>query len=224
MKNTLFLTVTNREPVREFQMMATELRQRGALFQRAHGWSDIAAARSVALSVACNNLREHPHLDVVLCLDDDMAMQPETAEELVSVARLSGEACSGVYGAAPEADMQPGTTAIAGRKMTAAELERTGKRGTRWLMGMGCMAIPAALLLKLEQESRPFMLRQTQLREFTWSAVEGQEWLSEDYRLSLRLGGVRLLPLEVGHKKSILLWPDAETIAEIRALDAEGQS
>lgn len=221
MKNTLIVTVSNREPVREFQTTVDELRRLGALYQKAPGWSDIAQARAVALSISCNILRDRPDRDVLLCIDDDMCMQPETAQDLVNVARLSGEACSGVYAAA-EHDGQSGT--IAGRRMTAPELERTGKPGNRWLMGMGCMAIPAALLLKVEQESRPFQLRGQTLREMTWSAVEGAEWCSEDYRFCLRLGGVRVLPLAVGHKKPYVLWPDPATLDEIRELDAAGQS
>jgi len=211
-KNTLVVMTTNRTPVPEFEQMIAALRAAGAAYLPCPGWTDVARGRSVALSSACDVLRQHVgRADVVLMMDDDMAMEPAGAQMLVSAARLSGEPCSAVYATAEIREGQHG-------QLAGTRLE--GQPG-RWLMGLGCLAIPAGVLLELERTSEPFALEQPgaapiQYREFTWSRADGGRWVSEDYRLCLRLGGVRLLPIPCGHKKAIMLWPDDATLAEVR--------
>ena len=215
MDKTLIVTLAGRQQeVPEFKQTLQALRSRGAIYQACPGWSDVAEGRSVALSIACNILREMPDRNLVLCLDDDMAAQPSDVQDLINAARLSGEACSAVYASgSEEEDRTQGK--LAGCQMP-------GKPG-RWLVGLGCLAIPRDLLLRLEQESEPFKLRGQELREFTWSAAEKGEWWSEDYRLCSRLGGVRLLPIAVGHKKPYLLWPDDSTLVEVRRINEESE-
>jgi hypothetical protein len=84
-----------------------------------------------------------------------------------------------------------------------------------WLVGLGCLAIPRAVLLELEERSEPFEFMGQIYRAFTWSGAEDGEWIAEDYRLSMNLGGIHLCPLGVGHIKKGSIWPDAETLKEL---------
>jgi hypothetical protein len=84
-----------------------------------------------------------------------------------------------------------------------------------WLVGLGCVAIPRALLLELEERSESFELSGKFYRAFTWCGPEKGTWIAEDFRLSINLGGVHLCPLAVGHIKKGALWPDDETIERL---------
>ncbi len=222
MQHTLIVTLSNRAPVPEFDQTIALLRQLGAQYQLCPGWSDVSQGRSAALSAACYYLRKNgwptlptpgaglPERDMVLLMDDDMAINPGDVQLLVDSARASGVACSAVYAAA-DANVKEQRGSLAGCKLE-------GKPG-RWTMGLGCIAIPASLLLELELQSEKFEMRGQQFSEFTWSCAENGRWIAEDYRLCLRLGGVRLLPIQAGHKKAILLWPDDETLAEVARED-----
>jgi hypothetical protein len=163
------------------------------------GSSDVAFARCRALSWACETLREYPERDVVLMLDDDMEVPAETAQRLVDDARSLGRACSAVY-------------ATLNSKVAAA---RWHERPGLWLVGLGCVAIPRALLLELEERAESFEVNGRFYSAFTWSGPEDGSWIAEDFRLSKNLGGVRLCPLAVGHIKKGALWPDDETLARL---------
>jgi len=196
MKSTLVVMSSNREPEKQTRNTLQSLAKLGAMVLMETGSADVAFARCRALSWACEKLREYPARDVVLMLDDDMEVPAETALALADKARELGRACSAVY-------------ATLTAKVAASRWP--GHPGL-WLVGLGCIAIPRALLLALEQRSQSFELDDRSYRAFTWSGPENGSWIAEDFRLSINLGGVHLCPLPVGHIKKGALWPDDETI------------
>jgi hypothetical protein len=198
MKKTVLLMSSNREmekPTRESVKRLTAL---GAVFMLETGSACVGFARSRALSLACEQLRgAWSDRDVVLMLDDDMEFDSETAQLVVDKARELGRPTAAAY-------------ATITRKLAAARW----KNGL-WVVGLGCVAIPVPLLLELENKSESFEMNGKVYSAFTWSAPEHGEWLTEDYRLSQRLGGVHLMPLAVGHIKKGSIWPDDETLEKI---------
>lgn len=128
-----------------------------------------------------------------------MDVPAETAQALVAEARRTGRACSAVY-------------ATLSSKVAAV---RWPARPGLWLVGLGCIAIPRALLLDLEERSESFEVNGRFYSAFTWSGPEDGSWVAEDFRLSKNLGGVTLCPLAVGHIKKGALWPDDETLARL---------
>ncbi len=210
MKNTIVVMSSNREVEKQTQRTLQDLASLGAVLLLETGSADVAFARCRALSWACDKLREYPDRDIVLMLDDDMEVPPETAQELADKARELGRACSAVY-------------ATLTAKVAAA---RWPERPGLWLVGLGCVAIPRSLLLELEERSESFEMNGKFYSAFTWSGPERGGWISEDFRLSINLGGVHLCPLAVGHIKKGALWPDDETLEQLasgRRLAAAGQ-
>lgn len=209
MKNVLLLVSSNRELERTTAACVNELRRAGAQMILESGSSDVSQARNSALAAACEALRERPEFEVVLMMDDDMVCPIETAGELVKEAISSGYACSAAYATA--------AGKLAGSKWPPAKgAEWPEGLKVRWQVGLGCLAIPRDRLLELEQRAASYEIRGRVLSEFTWSRAENGEWIAEDFRLCRQLGGVRLLPLGVGHIKKGEIWPDDETLAAIR--------
>jgi hypothetical protein len=199
MKSTLIVMSSNREMEQATKDTVRNLSNAGAIRLMETGSSDVAFARCRALSWACEKLREFTDRDVVLMMDDDMEVPVEVAQLLADKARELGCACSACY-------------ATMTAKLAAAPWE---ERPGRWLVGLGCLAIPRALLLELEQRSEPFEFMDRTYRAFTWSGCENGAWISEDYRLSIKLGGVHLVPVGVGHVKKGTIWPDGDTIRRL---------
>lgn len=197
MKSTVVVMSSNRSMEPQTKETLNALAQKGANLLMESGSPDVAFARNRALSFACNYLRENPERRTVLMVDDDMQFPPETAQELVNKSRELGRACSAVY-------------ATISKKVAAARW----KPGL-WVVGLGCLAIPRELLLELEERSESFEMLGKFYTAFTWCGPSKGEWIGEDFRLSMNLGGVHLCPLPVGHIKKGSLWPDDETIAEL---------
>jgi hypothetical protein len=197
MKNTLIVMSTNREVEMRTQDSLAVLQRSGGLLMVERGSACVAFARCRALSLACELLHgAHSDRDVVLMVDDDMEIDLETAQQVVSAARSTGVATSAAYATV--------VSRLAGT--------RWKERPDRWLVGLGCLAIPTPVLLELEQESASFEMNGKAYSEFTWTGAEKGVWVGEDYRLSQRLGGVNLLPLGVGHIKKWRIAPDQETL------------
>ncbi len=199
MKNTIVVMSSNREIEAATKATLQNLTNLGAMVLLETGSADVAFARCRALSWACEKLREHPDRDAVLMLDDDMEVPADTAQALTDKARELGRACSAVY-------------ATLTAKVAAA---RWPDHPGLWLVGLGCVAIPRALLLELEEGSESFEVNGRFYSAFTWSGPESGNWIAEDFRLSKNLGGVHLCPLAVGHIKKGALWPDDETLAQL---------
>lgn len=199
MKTTIIVMSSNREIEAATKKSLQNLTDLGALVLLETGSSDVAFARCRALSWTCDTLREHPERDIVLMLDDDMDVPVETAQALAAEARRTGRACSAVY-----ATLRSKVAAV-----------RWSERPGLWLVGLGCIAIPRALLLGLEERSESFEINGRFYSAFTWCGPEDGSWIAEDFRLSKNLGGVTLCPLAVGHIKKGALWPDDETLARL---------
>src|SRR5258706_14412186 len=199
MKNTIVVMSSNREIERQTKSTLQDLANLGAMLLMETGSADVAFARCRALSWACEKLREYPERDVVLMLDDDMDVPADTAHPLTDRARELGRACSAVY-------------ATLTSKVAAA---RWPDHPGLWLVGLGCVAIPRALLLDLEERSESFEVNGRFYSAFTWSGPEGGNWIAEDFRLSKNLGGLELGPLAVGHIKKGALGPEDETLAHL---------
>lgn len=199
MRHTLLLISTNREMEQETRQVVQLCSQSGAQVMIESGSADVAYARNRALSFACDTLRNRPELETVLMVDDDMAFQLADAQRLIDRSRELVQAVSGVYAT----------------KTAHLAAQRWPEKPALWLVGLGCMAVPRVLLLELEQRSESFLTGTRRLYEFTWCRAEAGSWVAEDYRLSMRLGGVHLEPVALGHVKKGVLWPDEETIEAI---------
>lgn len=205
MENTIIVMSSNRELEKQTKSTLQDLTAAGALVLMETGSADVAFARCRALTWACETLRQHPERDVVLMIDDDMEVPLETAQTLADAARAGGRSCSAVY---------------ATLTANVAASRWPGHPGL-WMVGLGCLAIPRASLLELEQRAEPFDVAGRHYRAFTWCGPDKGNWIAEDYRLSMNLGGVRLCPLAVGHIKKGALWPDDETIAQLERTELE---
>lgn len=204
MKNTIVLLSTNRAIERRTEACIETAQGAGAAYLPHTGApADVACARNIGFSFACETLRSHTDRDVVLCVDDDMEFSLETAQELVDTARREGVGAGAVY-------------ATVARTVAAGPMK--GVPG-RFECGLGLLALPAHALLKLERESESFEMAARVYSEFTWCCAEDGLWIGEDYRLCRRLGGVLLLPLPAGHIKKQTLWPDAATLEAVRRGD-----
>jgi len=199
MKNTLIVMSSNREPEKQTRDALAELSSLGALVLIETGSADVTFARCRALTWACDVLRRHPERDTVLMLDGDMEVPAHVAQALVDTAREHGRACSAAY---------------ATLTSTVAASRWEGHPGL-WLVGLGCLAIPRALLLELESRAEVFSIRDMSYRAFTWCGPDRGSWIPEDYRLSINLGGALLCPLSVGHIKKGSIWPDENTLDQL---------
>lgn len=199
MKRTLLLISTNRDMEPETKQSVGLFQRNGAQVMLETGSADVAYARNRALSFACDHLRDFPETETILMMDDDMAVQLADAQRLIDRSRELGRAVSGAY-------------ATKTSKLAAA---RWPKHPGLWLVGLGCVAVPRALLLELEAVSESFESAGRFLTEFTWACAESGGWIAEDYRLSMQLGGVHMEPVPLGHVKKGVLWPDDETLASL---------
>lgn len=202
MKNTVIVVSTNRQIFEKTAVCIDRLTAAGARVLIQRGSACVAAARNIALSGACEYLRAHENVDTVLMVDDDMLFTLEHAVSVVAAARFNGVATSAMY-------------ATLVTTLAAMRLPRAASETQRWLTGLGFIAVPRALLLALEASSETFSFYKQPFREFTWACVEDGLWMSEDFRLTKRLGGAHLLPVAVGHLKTLPLYPDPHTIRAI---------
>lgn len=204
MKSTIVVCSHNRPIQAQTQLALRALMSAGALYLDQSGAADVALARCLALSGACDQLRSKPgQWDCVLMVDDDMVFSRQDAQALVDHARSTGVSAAAMYATLL------GTLAATRLRTPNGDLQR-------WATGLGLLAIPAFALLELEQRSEPFTFMDQPRRGFTWSQAAGGNFWSEDYTLTRRLGGVHLLPIGVGHLKTIPVYPDEATIACVR--------
>lgn len=199
MKGTIVVVSSNRGVGDTTADMIVGLRMLGAGYQLNRGVADVAFARNQALSWVCGVLREQPTRDMVLMLDDDIFAEPSVIQEVVTRARKMQEPCTAVY--------TTKESKIAGARLTS-------KPGY-WLFGLGCMAIPRAVLLELEARSESYEHDGRKYTAFCTTGPEQGVWIAEDFRLCLNLGGVRLLPIGVAHVKPWPLWPGKETLKKL---------
>lgn len=203
---------SNREIEQRTRACLVQASQQGAIILTQRGSSDVALARNIALMGACNKLRELGSArDTVLMVDDDMVWTPGAAQKLVSRSR-EGVAVSAIY-STYRADDE--TVSIAAQLIPNTRPKETWIRGS-WVTGLGFIAIPAELLLELEQNSETWLFREERRPAFTWAGPKYDRWWSEDYCLCERLGGVELNDVRVGHIKRVPLWPTDELVFDLR--------
>lgn len=200
------------------------------IYQR--GTTDVSLARNIALSMTCEILDKHSFLETALMFDDDMGWEPnehsnskfvyEDAQLLINMSREKKRPVSCVY------------------SNTADEICATPYKDG-WKTGLGFIAIPRDLLLKLREDSYAFDVRGQRVYEFTWSGVDKEtgdwqaeahrlverlgkkadvytEWNSSDHRLVRRLGGAIMhQQVVLGHVKERLLYPSKEAVARVLA-------
>ncbi len=204
MKKTLIVISSSRGWARELQHSIVAMQTAGAGLLEEFGSSCVTFARCRALSMACDALREYPERDAVLMVDDDMQIPLAVAQQLVDEARQHAQPCSAIYATQS--------------RTIAAEPRKDGL----WMTGCGALAIPRAALLELERRSPSFEMRGKAYTGFTSAGASGGRWMGEDFTLCANLGGVRLLPVAVGHVKPTPLWPDDETLTRMGLRIAEG--
>lgn len=212
MKSTLIVTSSNRHMEQETHDAIALMKRAGAYHVRQSQTADVTFARCHALTMACNAIREvgqNHKLDVVLMVDDDMEFTLDAAAELVQYARTVQRPASALY-------------VGINRRACATRWKLDGNGKQLYLVGLGLLAIPVPALLELEQVSPRFVYGTAdaekfgELTEFCISGNRDGLWLSEDFSLCERLGGVYLPGVEAGHRKTIALWPNATTLEELR--------
>lgn len=206
MKHVVLVTSSNRSPEKHTARLFSAIERAGGAHVKQDGSPDVAFARNMALTAACEVLRARVERSVVVMMDDDMIGPLDTVRELARRAIESGKACSGVYAT------QSGHLA-ATRWKEDGEQKRDSDGRMLWLVGLGILAIPRELLLTLDDMRPKFTYRGKMLTAFCGTGAENGEWWPEDYQLSRALGGVRLEPLGFGHIKKMPIWPDGETLS-----------
>lgn len=173
------------------------------------GISDTALARNITLTQAVQS-----EADVIVMVDDDMVIPPECMHKLIEIAHREQVPTSGLY--------------LTGKQQAAAyPLAELGDYlASRWVTGLGALAIPMPRLRELRDKSEVLRGDPDDVIEFCWSGAGAlphddpkakRRWLSEDYCLTLRLGGCILAPVGVGHQKTIALWPDEASLRNVKA-------
>lgn len=220
MKKTLMVISTNRGLHPETLEAVRACRNAGARLVQQHGASDVSLARNHALSMAKRALEldEGKDIDAILMIDDDMVFTLNDAQRLVDRIRETGAPASATYvqvgGALAASRMTPWCTVEEGEQ---PQPMRPGS----WHVGLGFVAFGAGALLELAADSNEFNLRGETCWEFTRSRAVAGDYISEDYCLSRRLGGVELLPLEVGHLKMTAIYPHENLLARVAELGGE---
>ena len=193
----------------DVRSMLTELIGAGALVRQPQAPSaDVCLMRSCLIS---DTLQAAPKgRTVMLLLDDDCVAEPTRLEHLCKRART--EPVSGVY-------------MRADRVIAATRLEEYSgapEHAGRWLVGLGCCAVPLTALrdLRAKLPEIEFAGGSRKFYPFctagAWRGSSRIRWLADDYSLSLALGGFALDPsVPVGHVKPVPLWPAAESLAEL---------
>lgn len=214
MKKLMIVTSSNRtmEACTRDAIHACERYGARAVWQT--GSADVVFARNHALTLAlqlCDAVEDTNPVDVVLMVDDDIEFTPDALLTVVGEARARQRPCSAVYVTINEL---PAAEPLCKDKGTGKQL---------WQVGLGFLAIPVSALRALRAESRTYIYRsahqKTEMVEWCWSGVESGLWKSEDFVLCRRLGGVYLLPVDVGHRKMLTLRPNAKTLEDLANAD-----
>jgi hypothetical protein len=205
-KDLVVLVPTRSEPTEQTTRSLAELKD-FARVNYLRGCSDVTLARNLLLTRAFQAVRdsETPGL---LFVDDDIVFSRQHVEVLLEHSRELGNiATAGAYGHAQ------GTFAATRSGLTVKS--RSGREVPLFWCGAGFLFIPRDRYLMLASQSRSvFGPGREVVQAFTTSEPGEQLWMSEDYRLCQRLGGVALV-CTVGHVKPYELWPDARDFAKL---------
>lgn len=174
----------------------------GAELMTLSGCSDVSYGRSTLLSRAVDAGR--PQL---LLVDDDMVFRFQDASHIIGHSRdHGGTPVSAVY-------------ATAGGRLAAV---RNWDSGRPWLTGLGFFTVGLSHMQKCQKAlglPTVWSMHDGHITAWceSWADPENNRWVNEDLDFCLKLGGVDLLPIGVGHLKTIPLYPDAETLQTIES-------
>lgn len=199
MKNTLILATSHRGLSDETYecIMATECPN----VLKVKGIACVDRARCIAFdrALAALALPQATDIDMVLAVDDDMVFSAVDAQRLCDAARLARHPTSARYctrsGATAGTKLEPGKN---GAPLTAIQ--------ERWAFGLGFMAIPRVSLERVA----PTLPRVAELRMWAQNGAHPLwpgKWISEDIWFCTHFGGVELAPIDVGHLKTVVLYP-----------------
>lgn len=181
----------------------------GAEMRIGTGLADLAGGRSWLLS-RCLESSEQQGRTCILCIDDDMVFTPAHAKQLVEYALEHNVGTSAMY-----------PTAEGRLAATRYPVKRGNVTVERFKVGLGFCAVPVKLLQSV-RDSFPGAATYTEngwIYPFCESRArydrEPAEWVAEDYDFSEKLGGVVLLPIAVGHLKTVPLYADQVTMDRI---------
>lgn len=166
------------------------------------GGPDQSKARSITIDAAFDKTHG-TEIDTMLLLDDDMVFESSAVLELVEHSRRTGECCSGVY-------------LTADGKLCARpcrELVVVPGAPTRWLTGLGCLAVPRARLATV----REWLPKTAGITHWCRSGPHPDfpgEWFPNDFWFCHHFRGVLLLPVGFGHLKMFPIWPDERMLRE----------
>lgn len=206
MKKTLVVMSSNGEVEFQTRRALLDAIRDGAQMVEQNGSSDVAIARNIALTQATHALLQDDSIDVVLMVDDDMVWTPDDAQAVVTLARSSGVAASGVCVA---------YNPFKDQKRPVAQLIQGSHLLAPWASGLAFLAIPRALLLSVADSSKGVTAGEISFLEFVQSRSRDGKWWPEDYCLCARLGGVQFAPVRIGHIKKVALYPEPEMVDEI---------
>lgn len=201
MQKTLILLVTHRGICDETTEAIERLKCPSVV--KILGCPDQSKARSMGIDQALAGSEGTP-IDTILLLDDDMVFDAISVQMIVSQSRRTGEACSGVY--------MTKEGKLCARPLL--QLVITPGSPTRWLTGLGCLAVPRARLERIK-------VRLPSTAGITHWCQSGKhpeypgEWFPNDFWCCANLGGVLLLPVPFGHVKRMPIWPDERTLREV---------
>jgi hypothetical protein len=203
MKDVLVVVSSNHGIEPETRMCIDKLRDEGVSYIEQQGTSDVAMARNIALTLACVELLKYESLKTVLMIDDDMYFTTEDAKKVVEESQ-KGYPVSGV-------------TVTKSSVFPHKPISKT-----RWAGGLFFLAIPRKDLLDLHERSKTIDIRDGNgnwsCKVFTWTGADERQWVGEDRRLSMRLGGVVLTSVRIGHlKKQAMYFGDEGQEDKIQA-------
>ena len=200
MDRTLVLVVTHRGMADETVESVAKLRCPSVI--KLKGSPDQSKARSMGIDNAFAQT-EGTEIDTVLLLDDDVIFEPQSVLGLVEHSRLTGECCSGIL-------------ITAGGQLCARpfhQLVLVPGAPSRWLTGLGCLAVPRARLRELK-EKLPVTAGITHWCRSGPHPDYPGEWFPNDFWFCHHFRGVLLFPLAFGHLKTVPIWPDERMLRE----------
>lgn len=186
------------------------------------GISDTALARNAQIDAAVQRVKRKGGRppDLLLMIDDDVVFTLGQVELLLCYAHNHGVPVSAVYMVGPEGKEKPAASRI-------PDPENCPEGEQFYVTGLGLLAIPWHFVERLNNESLQMSTALDTIACLTWSAPASdpewdalgrpeddtpRPWVSEDYRLCLRLGGVHCIPIPIGHVKTRVIRPPGEDV------------
>lgn len=186
-KRVCVVQVTRDMPTRRNVSAVNALLRRGAAFVQKANISCVCTARNVALTEALERTEE-----ILLLVDDDIIFGLDQASELIAATLSTGVAHSGRY------------------IQTDGRLAATRIARDRWYTGLGFVAIVRQALLDVAPR-KVRLINDSFIYPICTAGVVDDNWITDDYSLCQRIGGVILANIDVAHRKPFELLPKPRT-------------